>query len=237
MPLKISLCDDEPNQLSQMKTLLHEWSTNKHTEIETHEYNGAEHFLFDYEVSTCDLLLLDIEMHKINGMGLAKTLRAKGDMLPIVFITGFSEYISDGYDVEALHYLLKPVKKEKLFEVLDRFLTKCQTSAQLLLSCEDGTVRISEDDILYLEAMGKKTHLYLSDGGMLVCTCGISKLTKELSSDFISCHRSYLIHLCFICSISKTAVTMDNGQELPLSRRLYESVNRAFITYYKEKLS
>lgn len=60
-----------------------------------------------------------------NGMELAKSLRAKGDLLPIVFITGFSEYMSDGYDVEALHYLLKPVKKEKLFAVLDRYIAKC----------------------------------------------------------------------------------------------------------------
>lgn len=237
MPLKISLCDDEPQQISQMKTMLYEWSANNNIEIETHEYSSAEQFLFDYENNTCDLLLLDIEMAGLNGMELAKNLRTKGDLLPILFITGFSEYMADGYDVEALHYLLKPVKKEKLFEVLDRYIAKCQTSSQLLLPCEDGTVRVSEDTILYCEAMGKKTYLYLSDGKTLICTTGISKLTKELSSDFIPCHRSYLIHLRYIRSISKIAVTMDNGQELPLSRRLYESVNRAFITYYKEKLS
>lgn len=237
MPLKISLCDDEPQQISQMKTLLQEWSTNNNIEIETYEYGCAEQFLFDYETNACDLLLLDIEMTGINGMELAKSLRAKGDILPIVFITGFSEYMNDGYDVEALHYLLKPVKKEKLFEVLDRYIAKCQVSAQLLLPCEDETVRISEDSILYCEAMGKKTYLHLSDGRILICTTGIGKLTKELSSNFIPCHRSYHIHLRYIRSISKTAVTMDNGQELPLSRRLYESVNQAFITYYKEKLS
>lgn len=237
MPLRISLCDDEPHQISQMKTLLREWSENNDTGIETYEYNSAEQFLFDYETNACDLLLLDIEMTGINGMELAKSLRAKGDMLPIVFITGFSEYMSDGYDVEALHYLLKPVKKEKLFAVLDRYIAKCRTSPQLLLPCEDGTVRVSEDSIFYCEAMGKKTHLHLSDGKTLICTTGISKLTKELSSDFIPCHRSYLIHLRYIRSIGKTAVIMDNGQELPLSRKLYEGVNRAFITYYKEKLS
>lgn len=236
MPLRIFLCDDEPDQISQIKALLHEWSANQNIEIETQEYGSAEHFLFDYEASPCDLLLLDIEMNGINGMELAKRLRAKGDLLPILFITGFSEYMNDGYDVEALHYLLKPVKKEKLFAVLDRYVTKCQTSPQLLLPCEEGTVRVAEDTILYCEAMGKNTHLHLSDGRMLVCTVGISKLAKELSSDLVPCHRSYLIHLRYIQSISKTAVIMDNGQELPLSRRLYGSVNRAFIEYYKEKL-
>ncbi|MBE6848921.1 MAG: LytTR family transcriptional regulator [Ruminococcus sp.] len=56
---------------------------------------------------------------------------------------------------------------------------------------------------------------------------------KTRSSGFIPCHCSYLIHLRYIRGIGKTAVTMDNGQELPLSRRLYESVNRAFIDYYR----
>lgn len=236
MPIRISLCDDELNQISQMKTLLHEWSADNNIEIKIYEYSSAEQFLFDYEANPCDLILLDIEMTGLNGMELAKKLRDKGDMLPIIFITGFSEYMSNGYDVEALHYLLKPVKKEKLFEVMERYISKCRTSAQLLLPCENGTVRISEDTILCCEAMGKKTHLYLSDGRTLVCSTGISKLTKELGNDFIPCHRSYIIHLRYIRSISKTAVIMDNGQELPLSRRLYESVNRAFITYYKEKL-
>ncbi|MBQ8515573.1 MAG: response regulator transcription factor [Ruminococcus sp.] len=237
MPIRIALCDDEPQQIMQMRRLLQEWNADKASEIEIRAYNSAEQFLFDYEANPCDLLLLDIEMNGINGMELAKTLRTKGDMLPIVFITGFSEYMADGYDVEALHYLLKPVRKEKLFEVLERFSARGQIRTQVLLPCENGTMRISEDSILYCEAMGKQTHLFLSDGQKLICTCGISKLAKELSHDFIPCHRSYLIHLRFIRSISKTAVTMDNGQELPLSRRLYESVNRAFIVYYREKLS
>ncbi len=130
MPLKISLCDDEPQQISQMKTLLHEWSTSNNIEIETHEYSSAEQVLFDYESNACDLLLLDIEMNGINGMELAKSLRAKGDMLPIVFITGFSEYMSDGYDVEALHYLLKPIKKS-----CSRCWTDISQNAGLLRSC------------------------------------------------------------------------------------------------------
>lgn len=89
MPLIISLCDDELHQISQMKTLLHEWSTNNNIEIETHEYSSAEQFLFDYETNACDLLLLDIEMTGLNGMELAKSLRAKGDLLPISLSRAF----------------------------------------------------------------------------------------------------------------------------------------------------
>ncbi|MDE6710036.1 MAG: LytTR family DNA-binding domain-containing protein, partial [Oscillospiraceae bacterium] len=113
--ITIAICDDDNSQINALKKMLTEWNSN--TIIS--EYNSAEQFLFNYPDVSCDLLLLDIEMGDMNGMELAKKLRAKGDMLPIIFITGFSQYIGDGYDVEALHYLMKPVDKKKLFQVLD----------------------------------------------------------------------------------------------------------------------
>ncbi|MDE7300372.1 MAG: LytTR family DNA-binding domain-containing protein, partial [Lachnospiraceae bacterium] len=109
--ITIAICDDDNSQISALKKMLTEW--NSCTVI--NEYSSAEQFLFHYPDASCHLLLLDIEMGDMNGMELARELRARGDMLPIIFITGFSEYIGDGYDVEALHYLLKPVDKRKLF--------------------------------------------------------------------------------------------------------------------------
>ena len=236
--MKIAICDDERIQTQSLTQKLSLFAETRHKHFEIQAYSSAEAFLFAYrENRDVDILFLDIEMGQMNGIELAREIRADNETVQIVFITGYPDYIGEGYDVDALHYLLKPVKKEKLFAVLDRYITKCRTSPQLLLPCEDGTVRVAEDMILFCEAMGKKTHLHMSDGRTLICTTGISKLTKEFSSDFIPCHRSYLIHLRYIRSIGKTAVIMDNGQELPLSRRLYENVNRAFITYYKEKLS
>ena len=75
-------------------------------------------------------LLLDIEMGNMNGMELARNLRAKGDMLPIIFITGYSEFMQDGYDVEALHYLLKPVDKNKLLLCLTGMQTVTKHTAE-----------------------------------------------------------------------------------------------------------
>ncbi|MGN0690989.1 MAG: LytR/AlgR family response regulator transcription factor [Oscillospiraceae bacterium] len=122
MPLTIAICDDNENQISELRRLLDDWSADKPFALAIDEYISAESFLFNYPDNPCGLLLLDIEMNGINGMELAKKRRSEGDMLPIVFITGYSEYMSDGYEVEALHYLLKPVDKTKLFAVLDRYM-------------------------------------------------------------------------------------------------------------------
>lgn len=230
MLITIALCDDDKIQIESLKNMLNEWKSN----IILSEYSSAEQFLFDYPDTRCDLLLLDIEMGDMNGMELAQYLRAKGDTLPIVFITGYSEFMQDGYDVEALHYLLKPVDKQKLFRVLDRYADRHRTDSRIILPSGDESVLVASEYIVYLEAFGKKTQLTTKDGKEIICTCGLNAVSEKLGMGFVSCHRSYIVNIGYISSISKTEVTMDNGKKLPLSRRSYDSVNRAFIDYYKE---
>lgn len=231
MPLTIAICDDNENQIKQLRRLLDEWSIDKPFAISIDEYISAENFLFNYPDNPCDLLLLDIEMKQLNGMELAKKLRLEGDILPIVFITGYSEYISEGYEVEALHYLLKPVDKQKLFTVLDRYIKRHTPENEITVKCEDKTIHISPDVIICCEAVGKNTHIHTREQ-VLICESGIGNFSKNLSSDFISCHRSYIVNLRYVRSIGKTEITLDSGENIPLSRRLYKDVNEKFIRFY-----
>ena len=228
--ITIAICDDDNSQISVLKKMLTEWNSR----AVINEYNSAEQFLFNYPDIFCDLLLLDIEMGDMNGMELAKKLRANGDMLPIIFITGFSKYIADGYDVEALHYLMKPVDKKKLFQVLDRYACRQKADNRIILPSGSESVLVTADDIVYIEAFGKKTQITLNSGKEIVCSCGLSDVSKNLEKGFISCHSSYVVNIGFIRKISRSEITMDSGKIIPLSRRSYDSVNKAFIDYYKE---
>ncbi len=231
MPLTIAICDDNEDQIKELLRLLGEWSADKPFALNIDEYISAESFLFSYPDKPCDLILLDIEMKRLNGMELAKKLRSDGNMLPIVFITGYSEYMNDGYEVEALHYLLKPVDKVKLFAVLDRYIKRHTSENEILLSCDGGNLHISPEMIVYCEAVGKKTHVHLQDK-TLVCTMGISNMKNILPEEFIFCHRSYIVNLRYVRSIGKAEIALDSGKNLPLSRRLYKEVNDRFIGYY-----
>ena len=121
MIYKIAICDDETIDTDYLCGLVEKWEAYaKHT-VQIKTFVSAEEFLFHYEEDKVwHILLLDIEMGKINGVELAKKIRIKNKEVQIIFITGYNDYISDGYDVEALHYILKPVYKEKLYEVLSR---------------------------------------------------------------------------------------------------------------------
>lgn len=233
MPLTIAICDDNENQIKEMRRLLAEWSDDKPFALDIDEYISAESFLFSYPDKPCDLILLDIEMDRLNGMELAKHLRSNGDMLPIVFITGYSDYIAEGYDVEALHYLLKPVAKEKLFAVLDKYVEKRSVKAdELIIETTNGATHISADRITYIEAFGRKTAVHLSDDRIIDCMVSISRFFAMRLNGFVSPHRSYIVNLRFMRSIGKTEIALDNGTIIPLSRRLYKDVNEKFIQFY-----
>ena len=96
MQITIALCDDDSEQIKNLRRLIGEWADGKPFAVNIAGYESGEQFLFEYTDNPCDLLLLDIEMSGINGMELAKKLRSAGDMLPIIFITGYSDYMSDG---------------------------------------------------------------------------------------------------------------------------------------------
>ncbi len=232
MPFIISICDDEVGQLKYLSDLLIKWSKNRNIMISIKKYMSAEAFLFSYPDEPCSLLLLDIEMGELNGMELAKKLREKGDMLPLLFITGYSEYMNEGYEVDALHYLMKPVNEEKLFSVLDRYIMRNPADKSILLDCADGIVRVSLDDILYCEADKKNCLINLKKGEQLVCLSGISSLREKLGDDFILCHRSYVVNIRYVKSITKTDAILDGEKTIPISRRLYESVNKRFIEFF-----
>lgn len=215
--------------------MLKEWFIRKSMSYNIDVYTNAESFLFSYLDKSYNLLLLDVEMNQMNGIELAKVLRGNNDMLPIIFITGFSEYIGEGYEVEALHYLLKPLDKGKFFSVLERYIQKYKLNDNIIVPCLDKTIHISQDSIMYCEACGKLTQIYLFMGDVLDSKINIGQLSKMLNQDFINCHRSYLVNLRFIRSIGRVDVTLDNGVKIPLSRRMYKAVNKKFIEYYTKE--
>lgn len=230
MPVTVALCDDENEQISLLRRLLADWAEDKPYALDIKEYDSAESFLFGYEDDPCDLLLLDIEMKGLNGMELARRLRGRGDMLPIIFITGYDEYISEGYDVEALHYLRKPIDERRLFGVLDRYISRRSISEEILVEADGQILHIPKDNITYIEAFGRKTELHMSDGSVIKSNMNIGAFLKIQT--FLSCHRSYLVNLRYVKSIGKTVLYLDSGGEIPLSRRLYNDVNQKFIEYY-----
>lgn len=233
--MRIAVCDDEPVQAKYLSSLVRRWAAGKGADCSVRTYGSAEQLLYAWNGETgFDVLLLDIQMPGESGMELAREIRRCGDPAEIIFITGYSDYIEEGYEVSALHYLMKPVRAEKLFECLDR---ACERRGKIrrtvLVRCGEETVRLYQDEILYLEAFSHSVKIVASSGSR-ESEEGIGDLEKKLEAGrFFRPHRSYLVNLGHVREIGKTALTLDEGVELPVSRRRCRGLNEAFLRFYR----
>jgi len=234
MALSIAVCDDNETDLQYIAGMVNTWAARKRIFVTVATFPSSEAFLFHYaENRDYDILLLDVEMGKINGVDLAKQLRSQESHVQIVFITGYPDFIAEGYEVAALHYLMKPVEPEKLGQVLDRAADISQKERPfLLVSSERETIRIFFDDIYYAESQGHY---------MLICTkqtqyrvrMTVSGLLDKLDEGFYRCSRSFVVSLRHICRVTKSEVVLENQVLLPLGRGQYDELNKTMIRYLR----
>ena len=233
MEIKIAICDDEHELANYIKNLVGKWADKKSIRAKIDMFDSAENFKSaGSENKIFDILLLDIEMGGQNGVELARDLRKTDEKLVIIFITGFADYMSEGYDVSALHYLMKPIKEDKLFEVLDKALTVLRKTSRIIIFPKTGgDIKIKADDIMYAEVLSHTVMLYLLDGTNEEFLMRISDMEKLLGDGFFKCHRSYVVAMKYVRRVTKTAMILNDGREIPLSRNLYDDANQAFIKH------
>ena len=232
MKYKIAICDDDAKQRDYLAEIVTAWAKKNHHLIELKQYEDAKLFLYDYtEEKDFDILLLDIEMPQVSGIELAKKIRQENSSVQIIFITGFYEYFSDGFDVSALHYLIKPVNVDKLIPVLDKAVYNLNyRERSVLITTADGSVKISLADILYVEAENVHTIIHTAKGSFR-SRISLGKFCEQLDETFFKVHRSFVIGLKYIKKITRTDITMINGDLIPISRGMYDAVHTALIKF------
>ena len=232
--MRIAICDDEEAQQQLMKKYLTEWAETQCEKLEICTFSNAESFLFHWEDDKCfDLLILDIEMGALNGMQLARQLREQKENIPVLFVSGYDRYLAQGYEVSALHYLLKPVHKEKLFAVLDKLNREKRPEKKLMLQMEEGTLALPVSDIWYIEAADHRCVLHIENGSYeLKHSFGELKKMLDDRKEIVCCHRSYLVNVQHISAIVKSEAIMDDNTRIPVSRGAAKQVNEAFIKNY-----
>lgn len=235
MAYKIAICDDCASDRHYISDIVRTWASERGLTVHTDAFPSAESFLFHYaESRDHDIVLADIEMGALDGVSMAKKLRRDNDAVQIVFITGFADHIADGYDVGALHYLMKPVRQEKLFSVLDRAVAALNKAEKVLLLPLGGeTLRLPTKSIEYVEAFSHSV-CFVTEAESISVKMPISEAERKLGGEFVRCHRSYLVGLKHIARLSKTEVILDSGRVLPLARSAASAVHKAFIDHYAE---
>ena len=229
MKYKIAICDDSDADRQYVLNMVDRWAASSGHVVQTDTFPSAENFLIHYaEESDYDILLLDIEMRAMDGVTMAKKLRKNNDTVQIIFITGYSDYILEGYEVAALHYLMKPVKEEKLCSMLDRAAEKLSKNEKVL-NFEIGgeMVRVPIYKIRYADVSGNYVTIHARTDVTVKMTLG--ELEKQLDERFYRAGRSTIINLTQISRVTKMEVKLSDGTAIPLPRRAYDGINRAII--------
>ena len=230
--MRIAVCDDEEKFRNQARDMVDKLAGSLDVVVDA--YSDGNQLLAAFDKKPYDVLFLDIEMPAMDGITLAKKLRERSDSIYIVFLTGHVEYALEGYEVNALRYLTKPVQEEKLREVL-RFVMDQSTSKKQLMIKEDGEeLLLNIADIVYFEAQNQYVMIYTTEGEHLV-RYNIGDFEEQLKADgFFRVHRGYLISLAKVKKLVKSEVLMDGGNgevSVPVSRSNVKPLKEALYAY------
>ncbi len=238
--LHIGICDDDEILLETLAGEVEGWAAERREACSVELLSTADSFLFAWEEKKdMDVLLLDIEMPGMDGLALARKLRRSGERLEIIFVTGSADYALEGYDLEAVSYLVKPVKRERLYLALDRARERADRREVLLAAVSAGEVeRVYVSDICYLESEGHETILRKRNGTGISCKESLQQLERELEEKteaFFKPHRSYFINLAYVERITKKDVQMEGGVMIPIARGKWEALNLAYMRYFRKE--
>lgn len=235
--INIAICEDDEQQLLINKYYIEQWATLREQNINILTYPNSEGFLFQWKYEEeFDIVFLDIHMGQMSGMELAKLIRNQDEKISIVFITGETKYVFEGYGVQALNYLMKPIKKEDVFQCLDIWLNKNkkQEGSCLVLKKGKEILKINYDDIYYFISFNHYLDIHTNQG-IITLKKRISEVEKELSpQQFCRCHRSYIVNVKYIEKISRNELILDNGSKIPISKSRLDSTYELFMDYFSE---
>ncbi len=233
MDFKIAICDDSAEDRAYLAVLVKKWAAHSGHTVRISEFSSGESFLFHYGSDRCwDILLLDIEMGQMDGVTLAKRIRTDNRRLQIVFITGFPDFMAEGYEVSALHYLMKPVMEEKLLTVLDRAAGNLgKAEKHLCVSFDRQTALLPLSQITYIEAQKQYVAIHTETREYRM-KASLSDTEKQLDEYFFRCQRSFLVNLRYVRRIDRDQVLLTDGTAVPISRGMAQKIGKELIRLF-----
>ena len=240
--MRIGICDDEADVCGLIRKYIEDAGGMDDISLFDSADGVREHIK---QGNTLDILCLDIDLgSRQDGMNLAREIKESqiadgsgGTALPlIIFITGIPERMPEAFGVRAFHFLVKPVKEEQFGSVLESarkavaYAKSRQTEKTITLASGSVTNVLKASDICYVESLGRKLVFHLR-AGVTESYGKISEIGSELGDTFYQIHRSYIVNLDRILDYSRNGITLENGDEVPLSKYKHEAFVKAYAAF------
>lgn len=232
---RVAIVEDEADAARQLQENLQRFGRENAIPVQVDLFSDGAKLVGEYR-HAWDLLLMDIDMPVMNGLETARTIRETDPDVLIIFITNLAQYAIQGYEVDALDYILKPVNYFALAMKMKRALRVLRASdgGALMLRRNGDLLRMPLSRIYYVESFNHSLKYHTADGEL--ATTGsqtLASLEKELvPQGFMRCHNCYLVNLRYVDGIRGNVLSV-MGEELPISRNRRHDVMNAMLDYAK----
>lgn len=232
----IAICDDEQFMCDMLEEKVKKVVPNA---VVCKFFSGKEML---NNLSQIDILFLDIQMPKMDGMEVARLFRKDWKETLIIFITAVPEYVFQAFDVGAFHYLVKPLSDDKFDEVFRNALWEIEhrkkssdegNEEYMMIQAGGVHTKILLKDIIYAEVFNRKVIIHTVSGDTEYYG-KLSDLEKKVGEDFFRPHRSYLIHFKYVQRYDATDIVMENGKVL-IAKQNYPKFVKQYLKYNQRK--
>ncbi len=235
--IKVAFCDDDLSVLKELSVLMDKYRVERNQDITYAAFQSPLELLREVERGTgLDIIFLDVLMPGQDGISAAREIRKYDTTVKIIYLTSSSEFAVDSYAVGAYFYQLKPIWQECFYRLMDSVLSECRKNEKksLILRCKEGITRLELDRLQYCEVTGRVLLFHREDGEVLDSAGKLDELCEQLKEYdcFVRCHRSYLINMDYVQSISNRYVIMTDGTQIPIPHGRYSELKDKFFTYF-----
>ena len=231
--MKIAVCDDTAVDRSRTIEYILQYANQNMLDFQVEPFETGTELLHAFRESAYKIIFLDILMDGITGVETAYKIREMGSDCIIIFTTTSPEYRAEGFDIGAVHYLLKPLQYKAVEDALNRckrLFTENEKYFSIIVNRHSVQVRFK--DALYIEVFGKYTLIHtLND--ILKTYIPLFKIATLLNEGpFLECHRCYIVNMYYISGILEDCFQLDNGEEIPIRRKGRQAIKDEYSRYF-----
>ena len=237
--IRVAVCDDVPNVVEQINSYLSEYRKLGDQEFDIKSFFNAEDLWEHLKSNHCDLIVLDIERVKMNGVELGKLIRTNLDNhdVNIIYISAMDTYDRQLFDVQPLNFLPKPIDKEKLFNAVDLAIRLTDEKNHIFaFKSKNISYRLRTKEILYFESIGHDFKVVTVNESHEFRSSLLEIMNKLSGLNFIQVHRSYIINYDQIRTIKYEEIIMSNGDFIPISRNKRKEVREMLMKLGGDRL-
>ncbi|MBR6282508.1 MAG: response regulator transcription factor [Lachnospiraceae bacterium] len=218
--INVCIVEDEVAQANLLKEYIDRFSKKNRVQYAITHYGDGIDLVDEYR-GQFDIILLDIQMKHLDGMAAAEKIRKVDSDVIIIFITSTVQYAVQGYAVDALGYVLKPVPYLQFEQLFDKAIARVNAKREkvfIRVSVDERQIKLDCDSIYYIESQRNNVGIHCQDADYV--TAGPLKKFDEMlgGHGFSKCHNAYIVNLSYVEAVQKEEVLLTNGVELPISR-------------------